>query len=764
MRPNSQRSILSLRRRLFLVGLAAALLVGAIPSSVSGSAVTERSVHAGTDARAVGVTAPSFSTPSVTSVTFPPPDWRWLNATNTSPPAVGGGVAYLPGAHAVVWVGGDDAGAVETWEFQNGSWTNLTGGVTGAPPTDPGGLLAAAPFADEVAWTSPFAGSPTMGLWTFANRTWTNDSGRTPSPPARVDGAWGPDPTAATIVLFGGVTNGIYRNDTWTLGSSGWSAVSPSAAPSPRALAGLAAPGSGTAVVLSGGVGYDGALNDTWTFSGSTWAPVAAAGAPLGLATGPDALAPTPGGDLLGFGGVGCSAPSARCNDTYEYLPSLGAWRNVTSQGPPSPRTGTELVYDAAQGYDLAFGGVLDSGAPASQTWAIGGPLVTDLVVTPTVAQPPSSSRYISHAGGGYGTYTYVFSGQNVDCISRNVSNYYCPLDNDDNGNYTITGQVTDQMGNVTRASDPFTVLRSLDVLANLSASVVDAGQPVTYAMTVSAPSIPVTIRWQNLPPDCPVANLSAFICASSVPGFYGVSCNVTDQYGTAVVSTTLQLVVHADPTILAWPSVQGGTAPLTVDFASSVSGGTGPFLYHWNFGDGTFGTGPDPAHTYAANGSFLVSVTATDALGVNATLAQPISVTASPALSAAITVATTGWAAPAHVDFTATVSGGTAPYSYRWTFGNEATGATAAANTTYGEPGTYTATVTVLDARGLVTTASTVLTIVAASANSTTGAGGGGSAPAWELAGLALGGAAVGLVLGVVLGRRRRSGPAERS
>src|SRR5690606_11173036 len=55
--------------------------------------------------------------------------------------------------------------------------------------------------------------------------------------------------------------------------------------------------------------------------------------------------------------------------------------------------------------------------------------------------------------------------------------------------------------------------------------------------------------------------------------------------------------------------SVQGGAAPLTVAFTGS--GSTGSIVgYHWDFGDGTVSTEPDPVHTFLQAGNYLVSLT----------------------------------------------------------------------------------------------------------------------------------------------------------
>ena len=46
---------------------------------------------------------------------------------------------------------------------------------------------------------------------------------------------------------------------------------------------------------------------------------------------------------------------------------------------------------------------------------------------------------------------------------------------------------------------------------------------------------------------------------------------------------------------------------------------------YSWDFGDGSSGSGPTPAHVYAAGGTYAVKLTATDAVGLKATIQHDV-------------------------------------------------------------------------------------------------------------------------------------------
>lgn len=61
--------------------------------------------------------------------------------------------------------------------------------------------------------------------------------------------------------------------------------------------------------------------------------------------------------------------------------------------------------------------------------------------------------------------------------------------------------------------------------------------------------------------------------------------------------------------------SPSSGTAPLSVNFTSKVSGATAT-SYKWNFGDGQTSTEALPSHLYAAAGNYTASVTVADSAG----------------------------------------------------------------------------------------------------------------------------------------------------
>ena len=95
----------------------------------------------------------------------------------------------------------------------------------------------------------------------------------------------------------------------------------------------------------------------------------------------------------------------------------------------------------------------------------------------------------------------------------------------------------------------------------------------------------------------------------------------MTDAPGNTATDT-VEIVVGNPPANQA-PTVQvaadpaGGTAPLKVNFSSAAHDPDGDALSTvWDFGDGGKAGGPKATHTFAAAGTYTVSVTVTDTAG----------------------------------------------------------------------------------------------------------------------------------------------------
>jgi len=137
------------------------------------------------------------------------------------------------------------------------------------------------------------------------------------------------------------------------------------------------------------------------------------------------------------------------------------------------------------------------------------------------------------------------------------------------------------------------------------------------------------------------------------------------------------------------------------VTFSASTSGGTAPYTFSWNFGDGSTGTGTTASHAYSAAGTFTVILTVKDegTPQQTATSQQTVTVTSPPpTLTASFTYNPSSPQVGQQITFTASSSGGTAPYTFSWSFGDgsSTTGSTAAH--TYSSAGTFNVVLSVKD------------------------------------------------------------------
>ena len=112
----------------------------------------------------------------------------------------------------------------------------------------------------------------------------------------------------------------------------------------------------------------------------------------------------------------------------------------------------------------------------------------------------------------------------------------------------------------------------------------------------------------------------------------YAVTLTVTDNSGAAnaiTKSVQVSTPVNVPPT--------AGFTTVCTDLACSFTDlsadSDGTIVgYYWDFGDGAVAPTPNPGHTFASAGAYLVALTVTDDSGATGALSQQVTVTGSPA------------------------------------------------------------------------------------------------------------------------------------
>src|SRR5215217_3930908 len=149
------------------------------------------------------------------------------------------------------------------------------------------------------------------------------------------------------------------------------------------------------------------------------------------------------------------------------------------------------------------------------------------------------------------------------------------------------------------------------------------------------------------------------------------------------------------------------GIAPATFEFQANLTGGTEPYTYLWDFGDGSEGSDEQSvAHTFEEAGIYNITLAATDTDNQNASDSIEINVEAPPPIAEPLTAeiisnATEG-IAPATFEFQSNLTGGTGPYTINWDFGDGSEGSDEqSVSHTFEEAGIYNVVVTVTDENG---------------------------------------------------------------
>jgi PKD repeat protein len=446
-------------------------------------------------------------------------------------------------------------------------------------------------------------------------------------------------------MLTGGVntsSNGTtYHSDTWSFTGGLWHPIAATFGVG-RAFSAIANdPTSGDRYVLNfGGVRADGVNGFSWTYKTNVWTAGVQTGEPSGRFGDPMAYDAADGYDML-FGGCTAGTNATTCTAVSGLTArfSSGVWSSPAITGtPPSPRYAASMTYDAVDGAVVLFGGINAANQPLNDTFEYKGGAWTNITATAGPAPPPR----------GWATMFYDQVGDQAVLFGG------C----DGNPN-TPSGLSACALGDTWGFS---------------------GGK--WYQLSVSsAPSPRYGMPGEN----------------STVPGsdsltFGGVSGIGVTENDTWVFGVPLSPMVAAVPS-----TVDVG---VSVHFSTSVTGGNGPFNFTWNFGDGTQGWGQSVNHTYASPGHpYAVSVLVRDSVGERASTVTTVTVNPLPRLT--IEASTTAPQVGQNITFGETVSGGTAPFGYLWQFGDSTTSTTASTYHTYSAVGTYQVNLTVTDTYG---------------------------------------------------------------
>src|SRR5438093_1580465 len=249
-------------------------------------------------------------------------------------------------------------------------------------------------------------------------------------------------------------------------------------------------------------------------------------------------------------------------------------------------------------------------------------------------------------------------------------------------------------------------------IVVTVTCGTATAGKPVTFNASATGGTSPITFSW-SAPNGSPATGSGAsFTTTYAAKGTFVVNVTATDA-NNVKKSATASLTVAAQPLVADFSFTQPVVAGSPATFTATITGGTPPYMFKWSFGDGSpFQSSNPVSHIYSVKGSYSVTLNATDANSAIVTVKKTVLVTPPPLL-ANFTYSPSAPTVNQTVFFTATVSGGTAPYSTGWDFGDNTTGIGITVSHMYNVSKSYTITLTAADANSASATYSKPITVV---------------------------------------------------
>ncbi|MCK9278167.1 MAG: PKD domain-containing protein, partial [Methanoculleus sp.] len=181
-------------------------------------------------------------------------------------------------------------------------------------------------------------------------------------------------------------------------------------------------------------------------------------------------------------------------------------------------------------------------------------------------------------------------------------------------------------------------------------------------------------------------------------PGEYTVSLEVRSQFGsdTATETDLIRADLPEPPSADFSATPASGGAPLAVQFTDEST--NSPDTWLWNFGDGATSDDQNPEHTYAAVGTYSVSLTAGNAAG-STEITKPGYITVIEPPAASFMADTRNGTAPLTVRFTDASTGDVTAWS--WRFGDGGISSEQNPEHRYLAAGTYTVSLEVKNSAG---------------------------------------------------------------
>ena len=311
------------------------------------------------------------------------------------------------------------------------------------------------------------------------------------------------------------------------------------------------------------------------------------------------------------------------------------------------------------------------------------------------------SVTFSSSASGGYGTYSYQWYLNGAAVSGATSSSWTTAFSVSSTTTESVYVNLVDQTGysvNSNTISETVDPPLSVSIASSLNPS--DANQNVVYTASPSGGSGSYT-------------NYNFYLNGGSIQsgtsnqwtedftssGSNSVYVVVTDSNSYTAQSSTITQTVNSDPTVSISSSQNPTDVGNTIEFQSSVSGGTPGYSYSWS-ADGSSYTTQDINVSFSSSGTYSIDLTVKDAAGYSVSSSYSETVNSDPTVTASSNVSSADVNYP--IEFSSSPSGGTGSYTYSWTLNGNQVSTSQDFSYSFSSSGSYTLTVTITDSVGI--------------------------------------------------------------
>jgi PKD repeat protein len=408
------------------------------------------------------------------------------------------------------------------------------------------------------------------------------------------------------------------------------------------------------------------------------------------------------------FGGLGAGN---YLGDTWLWANS--SWTNVTAYAGvgPGPRADASMAYDARDREVLLFGGE-DSNGTLGDTWTFSTGQWARILPSPapppaccgTMAYDSTDQETVLEITSSLDSSTFTWTFALGNWTDRSISNAPKPrqwavmVDDPAVGGTLL-------FGGTSLSTSPYDPLGDAWIFA---------GNVWSSTAAASNGSQAPPARWgAAAAPEVPEGSQGCFLLVGGwgiqgpapLDGQVWQGCGNRSVWANGSGSGQGEL----PPVLSIVADHYSGNAPLLVNFSASVKNGTAPFnlsLCASNIGcqtvDGWSGAAPqNRVVLFNVSGTYGLTAFVIDADGLSASATASVIVAQPSPLEATVSETPEGGAAPLITKFSATVTGGTGPYTVQWDFGDGIVEPGAVYNYTYPNPGEFYPTVVITDNSG---------------------------------------------------------------